>query len=68
LQQNPHEGFSNTPRVSFEKIIRAGLLQRLAARTATPTCLLKIQLIKFTADSRTDDPAVQLMRRVFVTP
>jgi hypothetical protein len=26
LQQNPHEGFSNTPRVSFEKIIRAGFI------------------------------------------
>jgi hypothetical protein len=41
LQQNPHEGFSNTPRVSFEKIIRAGLLQRLPAQAATPKRFLK---------------------------
>jgi len=42
LQQNPREGFSNTPRVSFEKIIRAGLLvSAFPLETAAPKRFLK---------------------------
>jgi len=42
LQQNPREGFSKTPRVSFEKLsARRFICQRLPARTAAPKRFLK---------------------------
>jgi hypothetical protein len=48
LQQNPREGFSNTPRVSFEKMIRAPVYLSAPSRSNRHAeTLLKIQLIKF---------------------